>query len=63
MERTSDSALIIKNVNGETYTFSSNKDLTQQASSLQRIKTQLTIEDKRLKTVDFRFDDPVITLF
>jgi len=59
----SDSALVVKNSNGEIYTFSQKKDLLQQTTSLQHIKTQLTIEGKRLKTADFRFDNPVVTLF
>lgn len=55
--------VMVKNLNGEEYIFDLNKNISQQTSSLQLIKTKLTIDGKRLKTADFRFDDPVITLY
>ena len=39
---------------------SSGKDLKKQVSSLQLIVNRLTIEGKRFKSLDFRFDKPVI---
>ncbi|HZJ18353.1 MAG TPA: hypothetical protein VFD45_01900 [Patescibacteria group bacterium] len=39
-----------------------NKELETQISSLQLILSRLTIEGKRLKKLDFRFDKPVIEL-
>jgi len=39
---------------------SSKKDLTSQISSLQLIFNRLTIEGKRIKSLDFRFDKPII---
>ena len=39
-----------------------NKGLENQISSLQLILSRLTIEGKRLKKLDFRFDKPVIEL-
>ncbi len=40
---------------------SSKKDLKAQLSSLQLILSRLTIEGKKLKIVDFRYDRPVIS--
>jgi len=39
---------------------SSKKDLGSQLTSLQLILSRLTIEGKKLKTLDFRFDNPVV---
>ena len=39
---------------------SSKKDLTSQISSLQLIFNRLTIEGKRIKSLDFRFYKPII---
>ena len=39
---------------------SSKKDLISQISSLQLVLNRLTIEGKRIKSLDFRFDKPVI---
>ena len=39
---------------------SSKKDLSLQVSSLQAILKQLTIEGKEAKSIDFRFDKPII---
>lgn len=41
--------------------FSSKKDIGTQVSSLQLTLGRLTIEGKKLKTLDFRFDNPVIS--
>jgi len=40
---------------------SSKKDILLQISSLQLILSRLTIEGKKLKTLDFRFDNPVVS--
>ena len=40
---------------------SSKKDIGSQISSLQLILSRLTIEGKRLKILDFRFDNPVVS--
>jgi len=40
---------------------SQKKDLSMQIDSLQLIVNRLTIEGKRFKSLDFRFDKPVIT--
>lgn len=46
---------------GSEVIFSSKKDIESQISSLQLTLARLTIEDKKLKTLDFRFDSPVIS--
>jgi predicted PurR-regulated permease PerM len=38
------------------------KDFKKQIASLQAVLKQLTIEGKRLTSIDFRFDKPVITI-
>ena len=40
---------------------SSKKDLKSQLSSLQLILSRLTIEGKKLKVLDFRYDRPVVS--
>lgn len=40
---------------------SSKKDIGAQVSSLQLILSRLTIEGKKLKVLDFRYNDPVIS--
>ena len=47
--------------NGGSVIFSSKKDLESQITSLQLILSRLTIEGKKLKTLDFRFDNPVVS--
>lgn len=46
--------------NGDVY-ISYKKDLGVQIDSLQLIVSRLTIEGKRFKSLDFRFDKPVVT--
>lgn len=41
--------------------FSSKKDVGTQVSSLQLTLSRLTIEGKKLKIIDFRFSNPVIS--
>lgn len=57
-ESDSTSVVEIKD-NGKVY-LSTKKDLIQQISSLQLVLSKLTIEGKRFKNLDFRFDKPVI---
>lgn len=45
---------------GEEVLFSKEKPLDIQLSSLQLVLSQLTIEGKKLQTIDFRFDKPVV---
>lgn len=57
----SDSAILINLASGETIIFSTIKDMAAQVDSLQIILARLTIEGKKLKTLDFRYDKPVVT--
>jgi hypothetical protein len=41
--------------------FSLDKNIEEQASSLQKILNQLTIEGKTFKSIDFRFSEPIIS--
>lgn len=41
--------------------FSSKKDIGVQVSSLQLTLSRITIEGKKLKSLDFRFENPVIS--
>ncbi|MCL4354049.1 hypothetical protein M1349_01090 [Patescibacteria group bacterium] len=45
--------------NGVVY-LSTKRDLSKQITSLQLVLSKLTIEGKRFKSLDFRFDKPVI---
>ena len=56
----SDSSYLINIKEGGQIIISSNKDLKNQISSLQLILSRLTIEGKRFKLLDFRYDKPVI---
>lgn len=40
---------------------SSKKDISKQVASLQRILRELTIEGKPFKSIDFRFNEPIIS--
>lgn len=46
----------------EKILISTQKDLASQVSSLQRILSRFTIEGKRFKQIDLRFDRPIILL-
>jgi len=41
--------------------FSSKKEISDQITSLQLVLSRLTIEGKKLKTLDFRFANPVVS--
>ena len=56
-----DSSFDITLKDGGTVIFSSKKDLEKQISSLQLILTRLTIEGKKFKILDFRYDNPVVS--
>ena len=57
-----DGSLVIKLKDGGEVILSSKKDIQTQISSLQLILSRLTIEDgKKLKSLDFRYDSPVVS--
>lgn len=56
-----DSAYIVNLKEGGRVIFSTKKDLPSQVRSLQIILSRLTIDGKRLKVLDFRFDKPVVS--
>lgn len=47
--------------NGQVF-FSRTTDIPSQVDSLQIILTRLTIEGKQFKSIDFRYEKPIITL-
>ncbi len=61
MSASSDGSFIVKLSGGGEVILSSKKDIGSQLSSLQLILSRLTIEGKRLKSLDFRFDNPVVS--
>ncbi len=56
----SDSSYLVNLKEGGQVIISPNKNLKNQISSLQLILSRLTIEGKRFKVLDFRYDKPVI---
>ena len=56
----SDSSYLISILNNGQVRFSSQKDINRQTASLQRILRELTIEGKQFKSIDFRFEEPII---
>jgi len=57
----SDGSFVVMLKDGGEVILSSKKDIKSQISSLQLILSRLTIEGKRLKILDFRFDNPVVS--
>lgn len=57
----SDGSTTVYLKDGGQVILSSKKDILLQISSLQLILSRLTIEGKKLKTLDFRFDNPVVS--
>lgn len=57
----SDSSFTVHLIDGSVVILSSKKDIKSQVSSLQLILSRLTIEGKKLKSLDFRFDNPVVS--
>jgi len=56
----SSDSYIVTLSDGAQVFISSGKDLNAQINSLQLMLSRLTIEGKRIKSLDFRFDKPVI---
>jgi hypothetical protein len=56
-----DGSFAVNLLAGGEVILSSKKDIGSQLTSLQLILSRLTIEGKKLKTLDFRFDNPVVT--
>lgn len=56
-----DSSYLVSLKDGGKVVFNKNKDLFSQVRSLQIILSRLTIDGKRLKSLDFRFDKPVVS--
>ncbi len=56
----SDSSILVNLAEDGQVIISSKKDIATQISSLQLMLKRLTIEGKRLKSLDFRFDKPII---
>lgn len=57
----SDDSFLIDITNNGQVRLSQNKDIDKQVSSLQRILSQLTIEGKSFRIIDFRFFEPIIS--
>jgi cell division septal protein FtsQ len=57
----SDGSFTVNLKDGGEIILSSKKDLDNQLSSLQLILSRLTIEGKKLKKLDFRYDNPVVS--
>lgn len=57
----SDNSFTVELKDGGEVILSSDKDLGSQLSSLQLILSRLTIEGKKLKKLDFRFVNPVVS--
>jgi len=56
-----DGSFAVNLLDGEEVILSSKKDIGSQLSSLQLMLSRLTIEGKKLKILDFRFDNPVVS--
>ena len=57
----SDSSYLVTLQDGSQVILNQNKNLQNQISSLQLILSRLTIEGKRFKSLDFRYDKPVVS--
>ena len=62
IEFTSDSFYVITLNQGGKILVSSKKNINRQISSLQRILRELTIEGRVFKSIDFRFEKPVVEI-
>ncbi|MCL5113751.1 MAG: hypothetical protein M1372_01105 [Patescibacteria group bacterium] len=58
----SDSSFTVNLLGGGEVMLSSKKDITTQISTLQLILKRLTIEGKKIKILDFRFDKTILKL-
>lgn len=61
MVSTGSSYIVFLSEGGEVI-ISPNKDLSFQISSLQLVLSRFTIEGKKFRSLDFRYDRPVVTL-
>lgn len=57
----SDGSLSVKLKDESEIIFSSKRSVKSQITSLQLMLSRLTIEGKKLKSLDFRFDNPVVS--
>ncbi|MCL6096492.1 MAG: DUF4988 domain-containing protein [Patescibacteria group bacterium] len=60
IERRQDASYVINLKDGGEVILTENKNVQNQISSLQLILSRLTIEGKRFKSLDFRYDKPVV---
>lgn len=58
----SDSSYVVVLSDGGKAIITPRKNINEQISSLQVVLNRLTIEGKKVKVIDFRFDKPVIRL-
>lgn len=56
-----DGSLTVELIDSSTAIVSPKKDFKNQVSSLQLVLSRLTIEGKKLKSLDFRFNNPVVS--
>jgi competence protein ComGC len=61
IEKRGDSSYVISLKDGGKVVITENKNVQSQISSLQLILSRLTIEGKRFKNLDFRYDKPVVS--
>ncbi len=61
VENAEDSSYLVTLKDGEQVIISKNKNVQNQISSLQLILSRLTIEGKRFRSLDFRYDKPVVS--
>lgn len=60
LQISSDSAVLMTMISGEQVKLSQTKSIDTQISSLQLILSRLTIEGKRISSLDVRYDKPVV---
>ena len=63
IDYSSDSSYVITDSLGHKIMISSEKNIDSQISSLQRILRELTIEGRPFKSIDFRFEKPVVEFY
>lgn len=61
VSQTADATFTIKLKDGGVVILSAKKNIGKQIASLQLILSRLTIEGKKLKNLNFKFDKPVVT--
>jgi hypothetical protein len=60
VENAQDASYLVNLKDGGQVIIAQNKNVQNQISSLQLILSRLTIEGKRFKSLDFRYDKPVV---